>query len=321
MLLVTNTGPRSEGYTYCTLCGRVEPTAVSLGELAGPHKKPFPDDRHPDCGGGRAAKGICLGVDFISDILLLSLRVESPVRLTPGYFASEIALRTVSEAIAKATCEVLQLEAGEVQADFRAALTEEGQSGLEAEVYVYDTLAGGAGFARQAGERIGDVLRAALKTLLACDCDTSCYKCLRSFKNKFEHDRLDRHIGADLLRYALDDVRPELPAARTEAALLQIAEDLTRQAGGDLVIQRNATLSSDVGDVIAPILITNSSGIRRVVCVTHPLTALTPSDEALANLQEYTTIVVDPIHELRVRRSLPWVTRGVLSAMGLTHDH
>lgn len=319
MLLVTNSGPRQEGYSYCTRCGRIEPTAVSTGELSAAHRKPFPDARDPDCEGGRATKGICLGVDFITDILLVSLRVALPVRLTPGVFATEIALRTASEAIAKAACDVLQLEAGEVQADFRAALNTEGQSGLEAEVYLYDTLSGGAGFSRLAGERIHEVLQAALAILDSCDCDASCYKCLRSFKNKFEHDRLDRHIGGDLLRYVLDNVRPELAPVRAARAATALAEDLGRQAGEALTVERDIPLVVPTFEsVTIPILLTGPNGQRRAICITHPLTAATPSDAGLAALSEFTPIVLETVHELKVRRSLPWVTRNLLAAVGIS---
>jgi hypothetical protein len=319
MLLVTNSGPRQEGYTYCVRCGRIEPTAVSTGELTAMHRKPYPDAREPDCEGSRAAKGVVLGMDFITDILLISVRVAHPVRLNPGIFATEIALRTASEAIAKAACVVLQLEAGEVQADFRSALTADGQSGLEAEIYLYDTLPGGAGFSRQAGERIGEILQVALRVLAGCDCDASCYRCLRSFKNKFEHDRLDRYIGSDILRYVIDGVRPQVAAVRAAQAVEALAEDLSRQGGAALVVERDAQVTvPTVGRITVPILITGPGGQRRVVCITHPLTAATASDEGLQALAEFTPIPVELVHELRIRRSLPRVTQRVLSALGVT---
>jgi hypothetical protein len=318
-LLVTNSGPRHEGYNYCTTCGLIEPVAIPGGELGGAHRKPYPDDRDPMCLGGRVAKGICLGMDFITDILLLSLSFDHPVRLAPGLLPTEIVLRTVAEALADAACDVLGLEPGEVQADFRAALTEAGQNGYEAEIYLYDTLPGGAGFARLAGERAEEVFRQALETLGGCDCDVSCYKCLRSFKNKFEHDRLDRHIGADLLRYVLDDTRPVLDPGREARAMAALAEDLRRQGGGNLTVESGATLEvPTIGAVIAPILVSGPFGQRRVVCITHPLTAATPYDEGLAALGEFTSVPLDPVHEIKVRRSLPWVTRGVLMSLGLT---
>jgi hypothetical protein len=317
-LLVTNSGPRQEGYTYCTLCGRIEPTAVPSGQLTGAHRKPYPDERDPECAGGRIARGICLGMDFITDILLLSLRVTHPVRLAPGFLPTEIALRTVSEALARATCDVLGLEPGEVQADFRAALTAEGRSGLEAEVYLYDTLPGGAGFSRLAGDRAEEVFAAALQTLTQCDCEISCYKCLRSFKNKFEHDRLDRHVGADLVRYLLTGSRPVVSQSRLARANTALVDDLRRQGGSALTVERDVHLAvPTVGEVVIPILVSGPGGQRRAVCITHPLTAATPSDDGLLAVAELTPILVEPVHEIKVRRSLPWVTRGILGALGI----
>lgn len=316
-LLVTNSGPRHEGYTYCTTCGRIEPSAVPNGELGGSHNKPYPDERDPICPGGRVAKGICLGMDFITDILLLSFRFDHPVRLSPSFPTTEIALRTLAEALAAATCDILGLEPGEVQADFRAAQTDSGQHGYEAEVYLYDTLPGGAGFTRLAGERAVEVFRRALSALDDCDCDVSCYKCLRSFKNKFEHNHLDRHVGADLLRYLLDGTRPVLDAGREARALAALAEDLRRQGAGDVTVESDATIVvPTVGAVKVPILIFGPLGQRRAVCITHPLTTATPTDAGLEALGEFTSIPLDPVNEIKARRSLPSVTRGVLKSFG-----
>jgi hypothetical protein len=320
-LLVTNSGPRQEGYTYCTTCGRIEPSAIPNGELGGPHRKPYPDERDPMCPGGRVAKGICLGMDFFTDILLLSLRIDHPVRLAPGLLPTEIALRTIAEALAAAACDILGLEPGEVQADFRAAQTDAGQNGYEAEVYLYDTLSGGAGFARLAGERASEMFRRALDMLGDCDCDVSCYKCLRSFKNKFEHNRLDRHVGADLLRYLLDETRPVLVAAREIRAVRALGEDLLRQGGGILTVEFDATIEvPSIGPVVVPILVFGPFDQRRALCITHPLTATTPSDPGLEALGEFTAVPVDTVHEIKVRRSLPWVTSGVLKSLGVAGE-
>jgi hypothetical protein len=320
-LLVTNSGPRQEGYTYCTTCGRIEPSAIPNGELGGAHRKPYPDDRDSMCPGGRVAKGICLGMDFFTDILLLSLRFDHPVRLAPGVLPTEIALRTLAEALSAAACDVLGLEPGEVQADFRAAQSDAGQNGYEAEVYLYDTLSGGAGFARLAGERAEEVFRRALEDLVDCDCDVSCYKCLRSFKNKFEHGRLDRHVGADLLRYLLDDTRPVVDVGREARAVAALGEDLGRQGGGSLTVQFGATIEvPSIGSVTVPILVSGPFGTRRAICITHPLTATTPSDPGLEALGEFTTVPLDTVHEIKVRRSLPWVTSGVLKSLGIGGD-
>ena len=142
-LLVTNRGPREEGYTYCTKCGLIEPTALPKGIVVAAHRKPFPDPRDGNCPGGGATKGLVLGTDFISDVLLVSLSVSPPLTLIPSLLATDVALRTISEALTKAACSRLELEANELQAEYRPALTAAGRDGREAEIYLYDTLPGG----------------------------------------------------------------------------------------------------------------------------------------------------------------------------------
>src|SRR6185312_10634650 len=116
----------------------------------------------------------------------------------PEYFATHVALRTLSEALTIAATKRLDIEPDEVQAEFRPALSPGGHQGLEAEIYIYDTLAGGAGFARRIGDLGAEVYEDAIRLLEDCPagCDRSCYRCLRSFKNRFEHNLLDRHLGA-----------------------------------------------------------------------------------------------------------------------------
>ena len=57
-LLVTNRGPRDDGYNYCTRCGLIEPTASSTSEVGAAHRKPFPDSQQPNCAGGRMTTGV-----------------------------------------------------------------------------------------------------------------------------------------------------------------------------------------------------------------------------------------------------------------------
>ena len=115
-LLVTNRGPRVEGYTYCTKCGLIEPTAMPNSTVETAHRKPYPDTRDQNCPGGATTKGLVLGTDFISDILLVSIRVNAPLSLRPNLLSSEVVLRTISEALTKAACARLEVESSELQA-------------------------------------------------------------------------------------------------------------------------------------------------------------------------------------------------------------
>ncbi len=315
-LLVTNRGPREEGYTYCTKCGLIEPTASPKGVVGAAHRKPYPDQRDPNCPGGGATKGLVLGTDFITDVLLVSIRVDAPIVLTPGVLATDVALRTVCEAVTKAACARLELEANELQAEYRPALTLAGREGREAEVYVYDTLPGGAGFAKRVGKLGLPVFEEALKVLENCpeNCDRSCYRCLRSYKNKFEHDLLDRYLGASLLRFALYDAPPTLDAIRVARSTDLLFEDLQRQGLDGIELVRNKCLSlPGFGEIVVPILAANNRGTRFAIGLHGPLTPYEPTDAALRDIKEYSaSLPVVLVDELVVRRNLPTATAGLI---------
>lgn len=318
-LLVTNRGPRQEGYTYCTTCGLIEPTAILLRLKGGAHRKPYPDERHPMCTEPRITTGLVLGTDFITDVLLISLRVNAPLSLQPGLAATDVVLRTLCEAIASAACQSLELEAAELEAEYRPALTPLGHLGQEAEIYLYDTLPGGAGFSRRAGS-LGSVLfTKALAILESCpeNCDASCYRCLRGFKNKLEHSLLDRHIAAGLLRYLLYDTVPTLSADRARRSTDVLFEDLERQGLSRITFEREAACSVPGFDgVIAPILARRDDGTDFLIDLAAPLTpgyALRPEIRELSELSAVPILVAD---ELVVRKNLPRETATIISALG-----
>jgi hypothetical protein len=318
-LLVTNRGPREEGYTYCTKCGLIEPTASTKGAVGASHRKPYPDQRDPNCPGGGATKGLVLGTDFITDVLLVSLRVDAPITLTPGVLATDVALRTLCEALTKAACSRLELEARELQAEYRPALTTAGRAGLEAEVYLYDTLPGGAGFSKRVGDLGVPVFEKALELLENCpdQCDRSCYRCLRSYKNKFEHDLLDRHLGASLLRFVLRDQPPTLDANRIARSTDLLFGDLERQGIEGLTLERDKRLSlAGRGDVVVPILAANSRGARFAISLHGPLTPGEPTSAALRDIKgDSAALPVILVDELRVRRNLPSATAELIKQL------
>lgn len=318
-LLVTNTGPRQEGYTYCTLCGLIEPTAIPSDAVSGTHPKPYPDDKEPNCQGSAVTRGLVLGTDFISDVLLVSLRVDEPLTLRPGYLATDVALRTLSEAITIAAANRLEIERGEVQAEYRTALTQRGHGGLEAEIYLYDTLAGGAGFARRIADQGLVVFEDAIRLLEECpaNCDRSCYRCLRSFKNRFEHSLLDRHLAASLLRYLVRGEEPVLSKERLERSADRLYADLCRHGIEGLELSRNTNIDiPGIGVVTAPIVARPRSGRTLIVGIHGPLTPDHAPDENLRSAMEYGAgIPVLLVDDIVISQNLPRASRQVIEAV------
>lgn len=316
-LLVTNTGPRGEGYSFCTLCGLIEPTAGGSGDVTGTHPKPYPDEKDPFCPGSRSTRGLVLGTDFISDVLLVRLKVEPPATLKSQYLATHIALRSVAEAMTIASARLLDIDATELQAEYRPALTSLGPLGLESEIYLYDTLAGGAGFTRRIRDYGLDIFKHTLDRLENCpaNCDASCYRCLRSFRNRFEHGLLDRHVGASLLRYLLHGTLPAMDPIRLSRSAGRLYEDLTSLGLGleGVALTRDAVIDiRGIGSVDAPILATRA-GQQWIVGVHGPLTRDLAPDAKLQEAKEYSTSVrVLLIDDTEITHSLPSASQRVI---------
>lgn len=313
-LLVTNTGPRGEGYSYCTRCGLIEPTKGATGIVVGSHSKPYPDEREPDCPGSASSRGLVLGTDFISDVLLVRLTVEQPITLRPELLSTQVALRTIAEALTIAATDELDVDATELQAEYRPALTPAGSQGLEAEIYLYDTLAGGAGFTRRVQGYGLSIFEKALDRLEKCpaDCDASCYRCLRSFRNRFEHGLLDRKIGAALLRYALYGTTPTLDDVRVNQSIDKLLADLQSRDIDGIEFLKNEPVGVDgLGMITAPIL-ARGNGCDRIFYIQSPLTRDVPPTQELWDAKELGGAPVYPIDDMVIMRNLPVASQQVL---------
>ena len=316
-LLVSNTGPRGAGYSYCVKCGRIEASNAHRNSLSKPHPKPYPNaDGKQTCEGDRLSRDVVLGTDFITDIALFSIRIESPLKLKPGISSTDVALRTVSEALVKAACQWLEVESSELMAEFRPALTLDGKDGFEAEIFLYDTLPGGAGFASRFADESLDLFQRALQVLKDCPqrCDTSCYRCLRSFKNKFEHRLLDRHVGIELLEYLLTGRYLGFNEQRLRNSTDLLFNDLKSRNDGATTFCANVEIDCGTGKkAIVPIL-AERNGKKFVIALSGPLATGHPANPQIGELATQYQIIVE--NELSVRGNLPRTTRRVYRKMG-----
>ena len=69
-------------------------------------------------------------------------------------------------------------------------------------IVLFDTVPGGAGCVLQIGNNFKEVIRASISKLQKCECgeQTSCYSCLRSYRNQMRHDLLSRGDAILLLK-------------------------------------------------------------------------------------------------------------------------
>jgi ATP-dependent helicase YprA (DUF1998 family) len=207
-LIVTNKGKDGSGFAVCETCG-----AAWLADDDVPatgHKRPFLLPRYvlnreqaPARCSGIIRRGIYLGHQFRTDILLLRLRFGSGMDFSPSQLWLYDALATCAEAVALGASLGLSIDPGELSSGFRLVPPEGGERGA-AEIYVFDTASGGAGYSFEVGANLARLLDSVERVLNECPggCERSCTKCLRHYGNRFLHPRLDRRLGLQLLRYA-----------------------------------------------------------------------------------------------------------------------
>ena len=164
-----------------------------------------------------------------------------------------------------------------------------------------------------------ELFQRALYLMKTCpeNCDASCYRCLRSFKNKFEHGLLDRHVGAQLLEYLLNGEEPQFNVDRLKTSTEFLFNDLLRQGVGGVQFELNAPFATPEGALTAPIMATTTAG-QYIIALSGPLTTDHPADPDIANFRDNGgSIPVIVENELIVRGNLPWATRSVLQKIGV----
>ncbi len=69
------------------------------------------------------------------------------------------------------------------------------------DLLIYDPMPGGSGLLDQMLGRWNEIIKATRELLIECPrgCDTACYACLLSFRNQFNHNKLDRHKALELV--------------------------------------------------------------------------------------------------------------------------
>ena len=104
-----------------------------------------------------------------------------------------------------ALLEGVSRQLGIERTDIKGTLFSEDKEGYRVfSVILYDAVAGGAGHVRRLvtddGKVLNSVIEKAIEVCDSCDCDGSCYKCLRNYYNQKIHHLLDRSVAAAFLK-------------------------------------------------------------------------------------------------------------------------
>jgi ATP-dependent helicase YprA (DUF1998 family) len=237
-LIVVNEGdPTADeaGFRVCEKCGKV----LAESQLEGPHYRDYyirssRQQFSPRCDG--EFQRVFLGYGFTSDVLLLRIDLAKPLRF--GILSRrdrkplEDALQTLCEALTLSIGRALDIDSREVSAGYRFG--NDGESDF-ADIFIYDTLAGGAGYALQAGDSFAQIFEHTKTLLIGCNCSDSCENCLRHYANRFSHADLDRKLGMDLARYIeLGDVPSDF-SIQDQGLVLTPLVEMVKLAGWEVL--------------------------------------------------------------------------------------
>jgi len=178
---------RNRRFNVCASCGYTVPCGESFPTL---HQTPWRTECH-----GRPTR-LSLGHEFKTDILQLQFG---------GHAGGGRALWfSLLYALLEGASAELDIDRGDID----GCLYPYSGDPSKPDLVLFDDVPGGAGHVRRIARNeatLLDVLRAALERLESCNCggeqrNTSCYGCLRNYRNQFCHDQLARGVVIDFLK-------------------------------------------------------------------------------------------------------------------------
>lgn len=206
-LLYVNEGVQGKGFKICPECGRYGKRAGKCeGRLNG---QPCP-------GVLKATDELTLGFMQNTDTVHLKFS-DTPHVVIPS--AEQMSFwQSLKYALLLGASRALQIERGDIEG---VLFPEPAQEATGAQwrqsIVLYDNVPGGAGNVKRIQDEIAGVVAAALE-VIDCECETSCYRCLREYGNQWEHHHLDRTQIIDFLR-VLDAKLQQMGKAEVGAAL------------------------------------------------------------------------------------------------------
>ncbi|GFP27669.1 hypothetical protein HKBW3S43_00319 [Candidatus Hakubella thermalkaliphila] len=175
-MVVLCEGRRGEGFYVCGACG------AGFRKWDKTHKTSYGQDCHG------TLEQVSLGHEFVTDVLQLYLHQKPDGDIDAVWFVFSLAY-----ALVEGAAEVLEVPS----TDLSATVAYGTEQYPTPPIILYDNVPGGAGLvARLEGEEVLKAcLEAARKRVSGnCGCgeNTSCYGCLRSYRNQFAHQHLQR---------------------------------------------------------------------------------------------------------------------------------
>ena len=142
------------------------------------------------------------------------------------------AAQSLAEAFRLAASKKLDVEFTELVTGYRLRT---GAQASYVDIYLYDNLSSGAGYAVSVADAIDELLTDMKELLSSCDCGSACSKCLKHYRNQYVHGMLDRFAALQLLEWGVDGKKAEPLTAKQQWNIIEPLKHILSQYGCEIV--------------------------------------------------------------------------------------
>lgn len=237
-IIMLNKGVGNKGFMVCCDCGAAMPGDDDsvLKNVMRPYRSKFNRTRckHTE------TINVNLGYDFITDMLVLEFKLDrTRMDVNPEKNSwLNRAGQSLAEALRLAICHELDIEFTELVTGYRIR---QNPSGDYVDIYLYDSLSSGAGYAVSMKSQIHTLLNKTRALLEGCKCETACHNCLKHYRNQYVHNMLDRRSALNLLDWG---EMGKLPSDLTAEQQKELLSPLFR------ILQRSSVSATFTEDTI-----------------------------------------------------------------------
>ncbi|MCI9100016.1 MAG: DEAD/DEAH box helicase, partial [Lachnospiraceae bacterium] len=227
-IIMLNKGSDDKGFMVCKDCGASMPgdDVSVLNDINRPYKSKYARSkcRHSNC------FNVNLGYDFITDMLVLEFTIDDRIidtRRNDNPWLNRAA-QSLAEALRLVASKKLDVEFTELVTGYRLRT---GSDASYVDIYLYDSLSSGAGYAVSVADAIAELLTDMKELLSSCDCGSACSKCLKHYRNQYVHGMLDRFVALQLLEWGVNRINASPIKTETQIKMITPLVEILKQSG------------------------------------------------------------------------------------------
>lgn len=210
-IIMLNKGSGDAGFMVCKDCGAAfpgdDPGIFEKNKIERPYKSKYLRNRCKHTN----SVNVNLGYDFVTDMLVLEFALDDrqidAARKDNPWLSR--AAQSLAEALRLTASQELDIEFTELVTGYRLRRNSKGSF---VDIYLYDSLSSGAGYAVGVADVIETLLEKMEMLLSGCSCGGACHHCLKHYRNQYIHGMLDRFAALDLLHWGINGtIAREIP--------------------------------------------------------------------------------------------------------------